>query len=125
MEQGAAKIEPPVDERRRRVPDGPSLVAVDVPDPELAQQVADALTRLGDLTERSSWDVTGTLLGITRHWEGRAASAAEALLREVGQTGAQTADAVHDAASTWTKLAGDLRSVETKIRFVGDISKDR
>jgi hypothetical protein len=96
---------------------------VDVPNPELAQQVAAALTRLGDATERSSWDVTGTLLGVLCHWEGHAARAAETLLCDVGATGAQTADAVHAAASSWSKLAGDLRSVETKIHWVDDIGK--
>ncbi len=94
---------------------------MDVPNPELAQQVADALTRLGAVTEQSSWDVTGTLMGLTHHWEGHAAQAAETLLRDVGLTGAQTADAVRDAAGAWSRLAGELRSVETKIRFVNDL----
>lgn len=91
---------------------------MDVPDPALAQDVADALSGLAEATEQAGWDLAGVLVGLRLHWQGHAARAAEQLVGALTSSTGQTSDQVRAAATTWTGFAADLRGVKAKVALV-------
>ncbi len=91
---------------------------MNIPDPALADEIAQSLVALADATRAAAGELAALGRSLRAGWQGHAAAAAEQLVGALAVSSGQTADALEQAAGAWWSLGDDLRIVQRRIRMV-------